>query len=400
MAISIDENSLVAEKVVEFFDNYILRAGSYIINDAVNTGRRESAVDFDAKGAQYSAYLEGNVCDFCRAIDGMTVRFDDEEGYILFEKYSPAQHPECNCFWVYILEGEKFEDNNKDFEKKWMEEFRKQNPGKDWSKAKILDRYAQFNVYYTRSHLWKDDWKDLIEVRKEVIARRRQIAEKGFMEEVKAQLLNNGETGVLHANIRLDREDDKFSRDVEINGQKVEITQYGRKDSEINSLQAYWERQIPAEHLKGLKEIEFINSPLLDLVNGKNVQGYYLRLEKKIILTRNFQIEGNERQRFSLQEMIGTSLHELGHHYHIYHSNANDAFQIHKIFNALIDNDRYGIIDARRTEKEFFAESYKLYRVRQQTIVDIDGILDELRRDNKIAFPYDLSSIFKEIFGE
>ena len=406
MAVSIDENSLTAEKIVEFFDNYILRAGSHIVNDAVNTGRRESAVDFDAKGAQYSAYLEGNVCDFCRALDGMTVRFDGDEGYTLFDKYSPAQHPNCNCFWVYILEGEKFEDDNREFEKKWMEEFRKRNPNKDWSKAKILDRYAQFNVYFTRSHLWKDDWNELKKIREEVIQRRLELIEKKFRMSVVSGLTDVGEADIY----KIDYTDSRGNMAASLHTEEVEFTQgkdkikinfvqAGKNDSEIDAIKEKWQG-IPIEHLKDIKEVRIINAAL----TGKHqrvIMGQYNHNEKVIILPRYFISQSNNLLRIPIENMSETSLHELGHHYLRNVRDTQRDIKLYRTFKCLEKTEEYGIIlGVKREYGEFFAEAYKLARIRPKELEKLDALLDLLYENGRFDSPYRISPVFNDIFGD
>ena len=108
-------------------------------------------------GAQYSALEDGD-CPFCKALNGLTVNLRRKNGIELFDKYSPAQHQGCNCMWMYILSGEKFEDDNKNFEKKWEERFRKDNPELAYlSREEILIKYATSN-FITREEYWIEEF--------------------------------------------------------------------------------------------------------------------------------------------------------------------------------------------------------------------------------------------------
>lgn len=108
--------SLIGLETVRFFDNYIARTAGTVISELFRDGENAAKDELNFAGAQYSAILDDKTCAYCAMLDGMTVRFD-EEGNELYEKYSPAQHPNCRCFWVYIGADEKFKDDNKDFEK-------------------------------------------------------------------------------------------------------------------------------------------------------------------------------------------------------------------------------------------------------------------------------------------
>lgn len=152
MPIPEEEFLLISDSMAKFVKNYTLRVGNDILTEGYNQGEHSASQEIGANGAQYSAYLEGNPCDFCRALDGMTVDFRQSDGYELFDKYSPAQHPNCQCIWIYILEDD-FKAQNKGFEEKWQETFRKQNPELDLSKPEIIETYAGSNLF-TRAQYW------------------------------------------------------------------------------------------------------------------------------------------------------------------------------------------------------------------------------------------------------
>lgn len=127
-------------------------------------------------GAQYFAYLEGDVCPFCKALDGLTISLKKKNGLKLFDKYSAAQHSGCQCTWSYIMGNEKFKDDNKDFEEKWVKIFYEQNPDlNDMSKEDILVKYAPSNLL-TRKEYWIEEFGE--EKFKELEERLYKISDK------------------------------------------------------------------------------------------------------------------------------------------------------------------------------------------------------------------------------
>jgi len=147
--------SLLSDATATFSENYIIQAGRELISEGVNFGREEEAEIIEATGAQYSAYMEGNVCEFCASLDEMTVDLRTDEGRQLFDQYSPAQHNNCDCNWIYI-EEKRFENDNKDFHEKWLDKFHEQNPDlKDFTVADVLQKYGHFNLQ-TRAQYWID----------------------------------------------------------------------------------------------------------------------------------------------------------------------------------------------------------------------------------------------------
>ncbi len=178
---------------VDFIQDYVLRAGSMTISEGIQQGRDSAIETLEPNGAQYSAALDEKICPICSSLDGMVVDLRTEEGRILHEKYHPAMHHNCRCLWIYIFE-KKFENETKNFEDVWVEKFRAENPDKkNWSKARILDRYAQWNVYGSRSHLWQNEWAELMECRKDVMDRKIERAEKKFLENLKSLFLATSE---------------------------------------------------------------------------------------------------------------------------------------------------------------------------------------------------------------
>lgn len=136
---------------------------SHVIADAQNAGREAAFDEFSGefRGAMYSALMDEQVCDFCASLDGMYVDLRTEEGRALYDKYSPAQHENCRCTWVYIGADEVGFKPTENFEQTWESRYRERTAGKkhsDLSTHQIIDRFARFN-WQSRPELW--DKKDL-----------------------------------------------------------------------------------------------------------------------------------------------------------------------------------------------------------------------------------------------
>jgi len=177
------ETENVSEEDLEEIKEKLLGQLSTMGAEANNQGHDigENYFGDDTIGLQYSCLFE-NSCDFCAALDGMTIDVTTPEGQELEEKYSPQQHDNCNCVWVGILEGEKFVNDNKDFEEKVKEEFVKRDPSyKNKPYEDILIDFARQNITH-RPDIWEETFgKDFIEqMTDENIAKSTEAALKSF----------------------------------------------------------------------------------------------------------------------------------------------------------------------------------------------------------------------------
>jgi len=147
---------LISEMTAKYSENYIVQFGSQLLSGANNAGRGEAAFTFEAGGAQYSALMDNRTCSFCGSLDGLQVNFSKPGGMELYEKYQPAQHPRCRCMWVFIGADEKFKDDNKDFEEKWLEKVKEKEPLlKNYPAGTIVQNIAASN-FFSRPELWQD----------------------------------------------------------------------------------------------------------------------------------------------------------------------------------------------------------------------------------------------------
>lgn len=147
---------LVSEMTAKYYDNYIVQFGSQLLSNSNNKGRDEAAFTFNAGGAQYSALLDNRTCSFCSSLDGLQVNFSKPGGLELYEKYQPAQHARCRCMWVFIGSDEKFQDDNKDFEEKWLDKVKEKEPVlKNYPAGTIVQNIASSN-FFSRPELWQD----------------------------------------------------------------------------------------------------------------------------------------------------------------------------------------------------------------------------------------------------
>lgn len=109
--ISIDDEILdqIAEELNGLSENVIRDEGRGLIADALAYGRQVEAdiQDEDVKGAQYSAILDENLCDECRAQDGRTFTLRSRNYY----RFAPPNKycfggVRCRCLYVYIFSEE------------------------------------------------------------------------------------------------------------------------------------------------------------------------------------------------------------------------------------------------------------------------------------------------------
>ena len=91
------------------FDKFTTRnlpaTASLVVTDEINNGRQFTFESFkdEIYGYQWSAILDGGVCNYCASADGKVVGTEDKA----FHEYKPgAVHFGCRCIWVAILKEE------------------------------------------------------------------------------------------------------------------------------------------------------------------------------------------------------------------------------------------------------------------------------------------------------
>ena len=170
-------------------DNYVLSTAYGSVISSNNTGRGAMLQEIEAQIAQYSSVLEDTTCDFCRSLDGMEVDLRDSEGQALFEKYSPAQHDNCKCMWIYLLPGDpdipdEIGGANEDFDDRVVDNFKQIAPGpapsgEDWTLSEIVYNYAGYNVGSTPLS-WEKEIKQFEEMEKIKIESKTSLANRRF----------------------------------------------------------------------------------------------------------------------------------------------------------------------------------------------------------------------------
>jgi len=89
----------------EFNNRNISATASLITAEEINNGRMFTFEQYkdDIYGYQWSAILDGAVCNYCHSMDGKTIGADDKK----FSTYKPgAVHFMCRCIWVAIMKDE------------------------------------------------------------------------------------------------------------------------------------------------------------------------------------------------------------------------------------------------------------------------------------------------------
>ncbi len=175
---------------------------SHVIADAQNAGREAVfegvwGADPEDIGATYSAILDERVCPFCASLDGLTVDLRTEEGRALYDKYSPAQHENCRCFWIFTEVGETKFKPTENFEKTWEDRYREITAGKkhaDLSTHQIIDRFARFN-WQSRPELW--GMKDLEKFQQIADKKRTDRIEKRLKKQYEKMLKKWEKDGII-----------------------------------------------------------------------------------------------------------------------------------------------------------------------------------------------------------
>jgi hypothetical protein len=89
----------------DFAGKNITATASLITAEEINNGRKFTFEQYkdDLYGMQWSAILDGAVCNYCMSMDGKTIGMDDKA----FSSYKPGEvHFGCRCIWVGIMKDE------------------------------------------------------------------------------------------------------------------------------------------------------------------------------------------------------------------------------------------------------------------------------------------------------
>lgn len=91
------------------------------------------------QAAMYSAILDNKVCSYCESLDGLKISLDHPD--YKSGDYSPPQHKNCRCVWIYIHKNEpKVKLNWDKFKKKKGPDFVTAHYHKN-SQLGLLDKF-------------------------------------------------------------------------------------------------------------------------------------------------------------------------------------------------------------------------------------------------------------------
>ena len=104
--VSTQETISKLTKAFDFFETKNLPASaSLVVTENVNDGRKytfDSNQD-EVHGYQWSAILDGAVCNYCASMDGRVIGTKDKA----FSEYRPGSvHFHCRCIWVAVMKDE------------------------------------------------------------------------------------------------------------------------------------------------------------------------------------------------------------------------------------------------------------------------------------------------------
>ncbi len=88
-----------------FTNKNITATAALITSEEINNGRIFTFEQYkdDIYGMQWSAILDGAVCNYCASMDGKTIGMEDKA----FSSYKPGSvHFMCRCIWVAIMKDE------------------------------------------------------------------------------------------------------------------------------------------------------------------------------------------------------------------------------------------------------------------------------------------------------
>jgi hypothetical protein len=158
---------LEGEGNLRLFDNLVFNICQRATTDAYQEGRREVLNNgvMDISGAQLSAILDSNVCEYCHAKDGITVELASGEGKAFYDNNQPPFHPYCRCEWVYIGADEPFkpdENPNQAFLKNFLKYRPDLKDNEDALNQELLRR-GEFDL------VPEDDYPDAVEDEHEAV---------------------------------------------------------------------------------------------------------------------------------------------------------------------------------------------------------------------------------------
>jgi len=112
-AVAMMDKSVTTEEAVarlagvfdSFAEKNLPASASLVVAENLNDGRRFTFGTYQDKlyGYQWSAILDGGVCNYCMSMDGRVIGIHDKA----FSEYRPGQvHFNCRCLWVAIMKDE------------------------------------------------------------------------------------------------------------------------------------------------------------------------------------------------------------------------------------------------------------------------------------------------------
>jgi hypothetical protein len=162
---------------MKYLENYIAIAVFEAIQCGYNMGRDLAGRNLvNAEMVTYTAIMDKRTCNICRSLDGMQIDLRDNEGQLLYEKYSPPQHVSCRCIFLYHGAGDskipiEIGILNKNFDKEFTNKYNKINESNlsiEEIVAKGMQRNIQSSEFIYNSDVW-DEYRDGInEVTKDV----------------------------------------------------------------------------------------------------------------------------------------------------------------------------------------------------------------------------------------
>lgn len=204
----------------------------------------------------------------------------------------------------------------------------------------------------------------------------REKGKSGIIDAKPAFTIEGEGASKIHKTIKteewLDRPDDFMKGELRFKGKGiVELLQYKEKENIAKALQEV-ASQVPACHIKRLKEIELTNSILAAVDENDKILTYAYGAydpETKRILLSKFKpsIKGEIIGELSEEEIKEYFAHEIGHHYLREHLDTKVFVEVRKAHLLL------GGLE--QEEKEFFADMYASYMTDRQFIKNLDDIL-------------------------
>jgi hypothetical protein len=205
---------------MKYLENYIAIAVFEAIQCGYNMGRDLAGRNLvNAEMVTYTAIMDKRTCNICRSLDGMQIDLRDNEGQLLYEKYSPPQHVSCRCIFLYHGAGDskipiEIGILNKNFDKEFTNKYNKINESNlsiEEIVAKGMQRNIQSSEFIYNSDVW-DEYRDGInEVIKDVKKKKNDnsLLSLGLIAYVLSQLGEEEEAKEEEEDMEGDGESDK-----------------------------------------------------------------------------------------------------------------------------------------------------------------------------------------------